>query len=148
MSEIAATEIAAAGRALLRLVPEEGPLDTPCWVWLGGRTGVGYGSIRVGANVANVHALIYRVLAGPVPAELELHHRCENPLCANPEHLTPLTSSEHALIHQRDRCDQGHPFTEETTLRWADGRRRCRTCKTGRERDRRTADPLSVRLGT
>jgi hypothetical protein len=42
---------------------------------------------------------IYEEVVGPIPAAHELHHRCENPRCVNPDHLEPVTRAEHAKRH-------------------------------------------------
>lgn len=148
MSGIPATEIAAAGRALLRLVPEEGPLPTPCWIWQGSRNvRTGYGQIRAGHRVLRVYHLLYRVLVREPDAGLQLHHRCENRVCANPHHLQEIERGDHIRIGnspaginaRKVKCIRGHTFTPENTGTQGVGHRRCRTCHRDDERARRLA---------
>jgi hypothetical protein len=137
-------EQSAVGRALCRLVVAPGPLETPCWLWpLAARRG--YGQMRAGAHVVQVHRLVYRVLVGEPPAGAHLHHLCEVPLCANPEHLVPLAVSDHVRVSpgpfgdraRKTHCDSGHEFTPENTAITSRGTRRCRACHREGERARR-----------
>lgn len=124
----------AAARALLRLVEEPGPLESPCWIWPGACSTGGYGYVRVGGRdgkSVTVHAVLYRVLAGRYPRGRLLHHRCETPLCANPDHLEPVTRAEHGRLHRRELAPCGHPYDLFLGRRRA---RRCRRCRNERRR--------------
>lgn len=152
MGALTDTEYAAAGRALLRLVVTPGPLDTPCWIFAGSTNVVtGYGQIRQGRRVVSVHRLLYRVLVGVPPDGHDIHHRCEAPACANPEHLDCKPHVEHIMGHgspaavnaRKTHCIRQHEFTEANTYRMPDGRRQCRTC--GREAFRRRYVPVALR---
>src|SRR5258708_6419458 len=63
-------------------VSKTGPVfeETPCWVWLGGKSKSGYGTWRevYNGHLYQAHRVAYQLLAGPIPEGLHLHHRCRN----------------------------------------------------------------------
>jgi hypothetical protein len=115
----------AAGRALVRIVPQPGPLATECWQWPGAKSTAGYSYVRVGRRVVTLHRLLYEVIRGPVPSGRELHHRCEDKGCVNPHHLEPLRKPVHGLRHRRKVCVHGHSLAGRNRLRGGHGCRRC-----------------------
>ena len=130
-----AAELAACSRILLRLQETPGPLETPCWLWPGSRNSRGYGTIKIAGTVVLVHRLLYRLLVANPGRRRQLHHRCENILCANPAHLEPLTAKRHGLAHMELRrlCRNGlHPMTPENLVVVKSGpnrgKRQCRAC--------------------
>ena len=85
-----------------------------CHIWEGGYDRQqGYGITRVGSRAVRTHVLAYVAAYGPVPPGKEVHHKCENPACMNPQHLQAVTKSEHGLIHRRQ--ERFH-----MTRRWTD----------------------------
>jgi hypothetical protein len=70
--------------------------DTGCWEWQR-HISDEYG--RIGHRKA--HQVFYRRFRGPIPRNRVLHHVCENKRCVNPDHLLPVTRSEHARLHKR-----------------------------------------------
>jgi HNH endonuclease len=123
------------------------PTHDGCWPWLGSVSGTGYGSFSIrlarGQRSGRVaHRLVYEVLVGPVPPELELDHLCRNRRCVNPAHLEPVTASENQIRAKRkSRCKHGHSMTGENVV-WIAGRggrlcRRCRACHRQGVRDSR-----------
>jgi len=79
-------------------------------------------------------------LAINAPKDKQVHHKCHNKLCINPDHLELLTPSEHSKLTQREtphyllpktltlKCKRGHWFTVENTFVREDNGRRCRIC--------------------
>lgn len=109
--------------------------ETPCWVWQMATKSDGYGVISVGNHRTRLaHCVYYEIYVGLVPEGKELHHRCEQPSCVNPDHLEPLTRAEHAQTYasaQKTHCVNGHEYTPENTYWRKDGRgkRGCKTCR-------------------
>lgn len=110
---------------------------TGCWLWLGRCSR--YGFVRVGDRVRLAHRVVYELLVGPVAPDHDLHHRdtCEK-RCVNPEHVTPLSRSEHRAEHRPTHCQRGHELAGDNVYTPpGDGRRRCRTCRNERKRNGR-----------
>lgn len=74
-----------------------------CWEWTGARTVHGHGQFGSGNRVVYAHRFAYEHSVGAIPVDHVLHHTCENPACVKPAHLTAMTQSEHAAMHQRLR---------------------------------------------
>jgi HNH endonuclease len=75
-------------KILSRCVKEDGPLTTQCWVWQGPVMGsLGYGRVSHQGTDQYVHRIMYQACIGPIPDDLLVLHRCDNPACCNPEHL-------------------------------------------------------------
>lgn len=77
---------------------EDRGYETPCWIALKKPNTNGYvvfkwtidgRDTRIGA-----HRLAYIRAFGPVPRGLHVHHKCDVPVCVNPDHLEVLTPAE------------------------------------------------------
>lgn len=77
-----------------------------CWWWTGATIGE-YGSVNVvGAPQQYAHRVSHAIWIGPVGNGLTVHHRCENKMCINPDHLVAMTRKEHAHEHRRLRSER------------------------------------------
>lgn len=123
---------------------EKVDMSGACWMWTGTRTRGGYGHIRDGRKLRQVHRVVYELACGPIPDGLDIAHRCDNPACVRPEHLFPATHAENMSdMKAKGRgnsgyrgvthCKHGHAFTPENTYRKhrPDGGvgRECRRCR-------------------
>jgi hypothetical protein len=61
-----------------------------CWLWKAGRSGrMQYGSHRIKRirRTFQAHRLAWAIAFGSLPDEINVLHKCDTPLCCNPEHL-------------------------------------------------------------
>lgn len=69
-----------------------------CWLWKNGRDADGYGDFQTNHNPnhrsSGAHRVAWELTYGPIPAGLQICHRCDVPACCNPTHLFLGTSQE------------------------------------------------------
>lgn len=58
-----------------------------CWNWAGSKNPGGYGNFKLGEKRVNTHRVSWIFHNGPIPANLFVLHRCDNPSCVRPDHL-------------------------------------------------------------
>jgi HNH endonuclease len=67
-----------------------------CWLWLGGKTGQGYGAFSPARElyfVAHKFSFEYHNTC-KIKGGYEIMHSCDNPVCVNPKHLKEVTHAE------------------------------------------------------
>lgn len=109
-------------------------LENGCWLWTGYIREDGYGQFS-GKRLMYVHLWAYKHFNGEIPNGHELHHRCENHACANPDHLEPLTKPDHlakgnsppAQNKRKVFCIRGHSLINAPVDRH--GWRICKVCQ-------------------
>jgi hypothetical protein len=81
---------------------------TGCHVWTRAKMPKGYGRIHIKGKDHLTHRLSYELHVGPVPDEMFVCHKCDNPSCINPEHLFIGTIQDnHADMVQKGRNPRG-----------------------------------------
>ena len=110
--------------------------NTGCWLWTGGTTNSGYGSLWVetesGRKKVGAHRIAYQCVYGSIPPKMTIDHRCKIKRCVNPSHLRLLSHRENILLADRGVISEnmakltapcGHPYT----VRWGNALR-CLPC--------------------
>jgi hypothetical protein len=114
-----------------------------CWIWTGRKSGKNdYGGFNSGNKHYRTHRYSYELYFGPIPVGLEVLHKCDTPLCVNPEHLFLGTQKDnindakkkgrlHARFYPNDFCKNGHRIGTD-----GKGERVCLVCRNERSYNR------------
>jgi hypothetical protein len=88
-------------------VNQHGPIavgmDSPCWDWKASVQRRGYGQFKLSNGVFRSHRISWFLINGQLPVNLFLCHRCDRPICCNPDHLFAGTN----LDNMRDAWSKG-----------------------------------------
>lgn len=78
-----------------------------CWIWTGAKSSAGYGQLRHKNKLYYAHRISYKLHYGKDPGEFHVLHKCDNPACVNPEHLSlgSHLDNMHDCIKKRRRHD-------------------------------------------
>lgn len=115
--------------------------STGCWEFTGYRMPNGYGKIGLGSREDGndlAHRVAWRLANGPIPAGMDICHRCDNPPCCNPAHLflgtrldnmSDMSRKGRHWNQRKTHCTRGHEFTPDNTFQKSGGGRGCKTCR-------------------
>jgi len=77
--------------------------SSDCWIWIKHihQSGHGRGWCVKRRKVIGAHVLFYERYVGEIPIGHEIHHKCSQPSCVNPEHLITVTRKQHMNLEGR-----------------------------------------------
>ena len=80
-----------------------------CWIYSGQVNSKGYGAFTyAGKPMVAVHRFIYQQIHGPLPRTVYCLHKCDNPLCCNPDHIfLGDDAANHADMVRKGRNSKG-----------------------------------------
>src|SRR2546429_7804488 len=73
--------------------------SSACWIWQGTMLQSGYGRCRLNGKTVRAHRAAYELEIGPIPAEMCVCHRCDQPRCVNAKHAGGYTASGLARLY-------------------------------------------------
>jgi len=82
---------------------QKGLNNNECWEWQANRDNNGYGRFGHRYKLLSAHRVAWEIENGPIPKDLCVLHRCDNPSCVNISHLFLGTHKD----NMKDRDQKG-----------------------------------------
>ena len=83
--------------------------NTGCWIWTASTFSSGYGKFKLDGRSRGAHQVSYEANVAPTHDGLCVLHRCDVPLCVNPDHLFLGTQAD----NMADRSAKGRTASGE-----------------------------------
>jgi hypothetical protein len=81
---------------LIRFVDKVDKTEGGCHIWTGGTNGQGYGCFLVDGKIVGAHRVAWAIAHERWALGLVLH-KCDTPLCVNPDHLYEGDNSQNMI---------------------------------------------------
>lgn len=88
-----------------------------CWIWNGTSDGHGYGCIVYNSKNILAHRASWLLAHGDLPQGMSILHKCDVPLCVNPNHLfigTQLDNMKDMAMKKRSTIGEKNPMSKIT----------------------------------
>lgn len=92
--------------------------ENGCWMWTASQRTDGYGQLTVARVTLKAHHFMYFLFFGRIPTEHCVLHRCDVPLCVNPDHLILGTQQDNVtdmISKGRHWSKRGYKMKKLTT---------------------------------
>ncbi|MDQ7745426.1 HNH endonuclease [Hydrogenophaga pseudoflava] len=112
-----AGRVYATGTLAERIAAHIAVQENGCWNWTGCLNSNGYGQIRVSGRSVLAHRASFETAVRKLSRDEQVLHRCDNPLCCNPDHLftgDPAANSDDKVSKRRQAKGFRLPHTKLT----------------------------------
>ena len=86
-----------------RLMVRSRPAPSGCREWTGGKSSKGYGRLKYRGTILIASRAVWEIERGPIPPDIVVMHKCDNPSCIEIEHLSIGTKQD----NNRDMVQKG-----------------------------------------
>lgn len=82
-----------------------------CWIWKASLDKGGYGQVMLNKTPHRAHRISWSLVNGEIPIGIIVCHKCDNPPCVNPSHLSLGTFADNTADMDRKgrRINVPHP---------------------------------------